>query len=225
MRSPYAFDIETCPLPLESFTARQRRRYDAELKRELKAGGVTTRVPDASSKVRGLHAWLGWVCCVAVAWREPGALNVYETRSFATETPDGEADMLAEFWAFVADADPRLVVSFNGKHFDSPYLRTRSLAHALRLPPVAARFLSTHRWRNAPHTDLAHLFHPQRVGLADVCELLHVETPKGDISGADVAGCVERGEIDRVARYCEADTRATLECYDVFAHLAAPVLS
>jgi hypothetical protein len=229
--SRFAFDIETCPLPIETFSERQMRRYRKELDR------LTERDPDrdpddASRFVRSLHPWLGWVCCVSVASpaREPSRdshlpvtrFDPYATRSWTAATPDAEEDLLARFWADLQNDDGlrrALVVSFNGKQFDSPFLKARSLRHAIQLPPIAGRLLSTHRWRGEPHFDLMHAFHPQRVALADACDLLGVESPKGEIDGSQVASAVEAGRIDDVARYCEGDTRATLECYDVLNHL------
>lgn len=222
MPEPVAFDIETCPLPMDTFTARQKRRYDKEFAHASKKD-ATASLGELSRKVRSLNPWLGWICCISVAFRHPR--DGYQTTSWTAATPDEEGGMLRGFWVDVEDLFRSwLFVGFNSKYFDAPFIRDRSLAHGLRLPPVAGRILSTHRWRNAPHCDVAHLVHPHRVGLADLCELLGVETPKNDIDGSQVAACVERGEIVRVARYCEADTRATLECYDTLAHLAAPVI-
>lgn len=233
--SRFAFDIETCPLPIEAFGERQMRRYRKELDR------LTEREPDrdpddASRFVRGLHPWLGWICCVSIATpaRQPSleshlpvsGFEPYETRSWTAATPDDEEALLTRFWDDLQDDDrlrKALVVSFFGKGFDSPFLKVRSLRHALQLPPIAGRVLSTHRWRNEPHVDLMHAFHPQRVGLADACDLLGVESPKGEIDGSQVAAAVEAGRIDLVARYCEGDTRATLECYDVLHHLCPSI--
>ena len=44
-----------------------------------------------------------------------------------------------------------------------------------------------------------------------LCDPLGVASSKGAMAGADVAGAVEAGQIDDAARYCEADTVATLE--------------
>ena len=210
-----AFDIETCPRPVADFTPREKRRYDAEMRRKTMKD-IQAPIAEVSSRVRSVHPWLGWICCVSVARRSVITHAPHRARSWTAATMEGEADLLGNFWE---DMDREglldgLLVSFNGKGFDAPFIQARSLAHGLLLPRAAGRLLSTHRWQNQPHFDLAHAF-AHRVGLADVCELLGVEMPKGDLDGSQVAGAVARGEIARVARYCEGDTVATLDCHSV----------
>ena len=217
-----AYDIETCPLPLEGFSERQMRRYRMDLTRE------TAKKPDAdhddlSRFVRSVNPHLGWVCCIAVARFDEDAPGYIRTHSWYAADPAREAAMMIAFWSAIQSSAnrPDHVVTFNGKSFDAPFLTVRAIAGKVQLPPVARVVLNTHRWRDQPHTDLAHVAHPVRMGLADLCDLCGVETPKGDISGADVAGCVERGEAGRVREYCMADTRATLDCYAHLGELCA----
>ncbi|MEL7171062.1 MAG: exonuclease, partial [Bacteroidota bacterium] len=50
-------------------------------------------------------------------------------------------------------------------------------------------------------------------GLADLCDLLGVESPKSHLDGGGVATALATGKIADVVRYCEADVIATMRCY------------
>lgn len=227
-----AFDIETVPLPMETYTERQRRRWALLVEKEgerLPADATVADLPDVHRKVASLHAHLGRVCCVSLAWHarpEAGetewavnpARDPYFSRSFAAPGPDDEEAMLVELWSWLEGVGVSRVVGFNSKRFDAPFLKVRSLRHAVALPSCWRLFAESRAWLMGDHADLQACF-PRGYGLADACEVLGVETPKGDIDGSQVAACVEAGEIDRVVRYCEADARATLQCLDVLQHL------
>jgi hypothetical protein len=53
------------------------------------------------------------------------------------------------------------------------------------------------------------------LSMAECCFLFGVDTPKGDISGADVNRVYweEENGIDRIAKYCNQDVRATAELF------------
>ncbi|MFB6279290.1 MAG: hypothetical protein ABEK75_07270 [Salinibacter sp.] len=48
--------------------------------------------------------------------------------------------------------------------------------------------------------------------LADLCDHLGVESPKGEFDGSDVAPAIENGNSEKVRRYCERDAVATFRC-------------
>jgi predicted PolB exonuclease-like 3'-5' exonuclease len=100
-------------------------------------------------------------------------------------------------------------ITFNGKRFDVPFLEARASAHGLSPPRADMR--NTYPYSHAPHADLMTLW-PFHYGLAGLCELLGVASPKGPMNGSDVAGAVAAGEVAQVARYCERDVVATLAC-------------
>lgn len=119
--------------------------------------------------------------------------------------------MLARFWNDVARL-PRHVrwVSFNAKRFDSPMLAARTLHQGLT--PTRRDILCQHPYRQRNHLDLCGLWPSCAYGLDDLCGLLGIATPKDQIDGSQVAATVAAGRIDEVARYCERDAQATLEC-------------
>lgn len=208
MRTVVAWDIETCPQPLDSLSEMQRKRYERELKYKL------NQKPDmdegeASRLVRSVHPFLGWICCIsAVSGTLEGGPN--KPVSWMAEDPDEEGALLERFWEAVASFPPDTVwTTFNGKRFDVPFVEARSVRHGLM--PSRRDLLDTYPYKHRPHADLARLW-PVHYALGGLCSLLGVPSPKGAIDGSQVARCVDEGRIDAVARYCEEDVVATFAC-------------
>ncbi|KIG13221.1 hypothetical protein DB30_00444 [Enhygromyxa salina] len=139
--------------------------------------------------------------------------------------PDGvramtEAELLRSFW-HLADA-AELVVSFNGRGFDVPFLVTRSLI--LGVPARVDLVSSPFSLR--PHLDLYRVLGHGRSSLGGasldvICWALGVESPKGELDGSMVAPTYARGDIEAIAAYNAADVRATAA---VFRHLREHLL-
>ena len=132
----------------------------------------------------------------------------------------GEADLLRAFWQLADRAD--LVVSFNGRGFDVPFLVMRSLILGV---PARVDLLSS-PFSLRPHLDLYRLVGHGRGGLGSssldvVCWALGVESPKDDMDGSRVAPTYAQGDIERIASYNTADVRATRA---VFHHLRRNLL-
>lgn len=212
MRNTYnlVYDIETCPLPVDSLTPTRLDRLDKEFERiHQREPGLS--IEAAQSKAQSLHPMLGWICCIGIAICDANG-NVQHVESFSRPTPDGEASLLLDFWDAIPQNPSTTFVTFNGKSFDAPFIRMRCLKRRIEMPPVARFALNTHRWRDDPHWDLMHVTHPHRIGLADLCDLVGVRSPKDGMSGGDVAQAVADGRIADVAHYCEQDVTATARC-------------
>lgn len=126
--------------------------------------------------------------------------------------PMTEADLLRSFW-HLADA-AELVVSFNGRGFDVPFLVTRSLM--LGVPARVDLLSSPYSLR--PHLDLYRLLGHGRGGLGStsldvICWALGVPSPKGEMDGSMVAPTYARGDIESIATYNAADVHATAAVY------------
>ncbi|PRP98801.1 putative 3'-5' exonuclease related to the exonuclease domain of PolB [Enhygromyxa salina] len=126
--------------------------------------------------------------------------------------PMTEAELLRSFW-HLADA-AELVVSFNGRGFDVPFLVTRSLI--LGVPARVDLVSSPFSLR--PHLDLYRLLGHGRGGLGGssldvVCWALGIASPKGAMDGSMVAPTYARGDIEAIATYNAADVRATAAVY------------
>jgi predicted PolB exonuclease-like 3'-5' exonuclease len=132
-----------------------------------------------------------------------------------------EAELLRSFW-HLADA-AELVVSFNGRGFDVPFLVTRSLI--LGVPARVDLISSPFSLR--PHLDLYRVLGHGRGGLGGasldvICWALGVDSPKGELDGSMVAPTYARGDIEAIAAYNAADVRATAA---VFRHLREHLLA
>jgi 3'-5' exonuclease len=137
-----------------------------------------------------------------------------------------EEALLEAFWVRVAAATAggRRLVSFNGRGFDGPILTLRSAV--LGVQPTVALAGSRHSWR--PHTDLVDLLsfsgaRRDRYSFAYWCEVFGVESPKQELSGAEVGGAYERGEREAIARYALEDARATGQLYERLSQTLVPL--
>ena len=208
-----AWDIETCPLPPADLPESHRERLDTEMDyRRDKEPELTEE--EVRRKSSSLHPFLGWICCISVARGTPENAP-REPHSWTAAAPADEEDLLRQFWSDVANVASRRSnirwISCGGKTFDAPFVSARSARHGIA--PSTDGLLNTHRYRKTPHTDLTNIWQGPYYGLEGLCDHLGVDSPKANgFDGSDVAGAVERGEIDRVRRYCERDAVATLRC-------------
>ena len=124
-----------------------------------------------------------------------------------------EAAIIREFWR-VLERDSPLVVTFNGRAFDAPYLMLRSAI--LGVPP--SRNLIGHRYQLSNHCDLYDVltfWNASRMkgSLEFWCCQFGLASKDG-IRGSDVGGMYREGRLDEIARYCLDDARATAQLYE-----------
>jgi 3'-5' exonuclease len=134
----------------------------------------------------------------------------------------GEADwderrLLQAWWKHFGRRQAR-IVTWNGKGFDLPVLRLRSMMHGISAEPWFTRGTKweSYTQRYAPdwHCDLmeqlADYGASTKLGMEDVALAMGLPGKVGG-HGSEVASMVERGELDKVRAYCEAD------CLNLFA--------
>lgn len=122
-----------------------------------------------------------------------------------------ERELLQAFWLLAAQAE--VVVSYNGRNFDVPFLLGRSLIHEV---PARVDLLGS-PYHVRPHLDLYRMIATGRsmgpASLDAVCWALGVESPKDGMSGADVAPAYARGELGAIATYNRGDVLATARVF------------
>lgn len=121
-----------------------------------------------------------------------------------------EEDLLRSFWALAGKAE--VVVTFNGRGFDVPFLQCRSLMLGV---PARCDLLSS-RFSLRPHLDLYEVLRPSDKAPAKldvICWALGIASPKEEMDGSKVAPAYARGEIVKIAEYNRHDVRATAEVY------------
>jgi predicted PolB exonuclease-like 3'-5' exonuclease len=142
---------------------------------------------------------------------------------------DDERKLLADLLDFGAK-EPLRLVSFNGRGFDLPVIKIRSLAHGLSAEWL---FQSGDKWSNYSsrydmvwHVDMADVladFGATRpCKLDEVCTLIGLPG-KLDISGGKVYELHREGKLQEIRDYCETDVLNTYLLYQRYQHLAGVV--
>jgi predicted PolB exonuclease-like 3'-5' exonuclease len=175
------------------------------------------------SKVMSLSPYFGQVVSLAVGngEQEPRTqeVTVFVVPAAGTKPKDlpswirpvSEPDLLRAFWALAGHAE--VVVSYNGRGFDVPFMVARSLVHGI---PVSVDLLSN-RFSLRPHLDLYHALNHGRdrgpASLDVVCWALGLTSPKEDMDGSMVATTYAKGDLGSIALYNAGDVRATTGVY------------
>jgi DNA polymerase elongation subunit (family B) len=125
--------------------------------------------------------------------------------------PVSEQELLQAFWALAGHAS--VVVSYNGRNFDVPFLIGRSLIHDI---PVRVD-LQSNPFALRPHLDL-YLAMGGRHGrgpmsLDVVCWALGMPSPKEVMDGSMVATSYAKGDVGKIAEYNAGDVKATTSVY------------
>ncbi|MCX4247246.1 ribonuclease H-like domain-containing protein [Paraliomyxa miuraensis] len=125
--------------------------------------------------------------------------------------PVTEQELLQAFWALAGHAS--VVVTYNGRNFDVPFLIGRSLIHDI---PVRVD-LQGNPFSLRPHLDL-YLAMGGRNGrgpasLDVVCWAFGMPSPKEVMDGSMVATSYARGDVRKIAEYNAGDVKATTAVY------------
>jgi len=126
-----------------------------------------------------------------------------------------EEEMLERFWEYIKKADK--VVTFNGRHFDIPFLVLRSAK--LKIKPSIN--LIKNRFDKKKHIDLLEMFTfyglTRKFNLDFYCQAFEIDSPKSHgVTGMDVKDLYNAGRIKEVATYCGNDIKSTYELYDIW---------
>ena len=149
--------------------------------------------------------------------------------AIAAEAPDWmrvmkESEMLESFWSLAAAAS--LVITFNGRSFDLPFLRNRS---AILGVPVTLDLVSQPPFQHAPHLDLYAILSgggwgARPMNLDAACFAFGIESPKDAMDGSMVGQAFHDGRYEEIAKYNLADIDATRALYHKFAKTVLPYL-
>lgn len=149
----------------------------------------------------------GRIICVGVYW-----LELDRPRAYCQQD---EVELLAKFWADLAQIRPTRFVTFNGKSFDFPYINVRSAILGVASPRDVV--LDTRRFATDRHFDvreaLSNYDRYRKGTLEFFCEVFGVSSPKSGLDGSKVGQYFDEGRLDEIANYCLADCKATAELY------------
>jgi len=149
-----------------------------------------------------------------------GEYERYQVRHFSSVGWDRrrEAEIIAGFWQIMEKHQPR-VVSWNGRGFDIPVLKQRSLVHGLSASTwyrTDPRFGYDYRYNPAWHCDLMDVLCDQgassRLGMEETAVALGLPG-KIESHGSEVGELAGSGDFERINRYCEGDVLNTYVLY------------
>lgn len=125
--------------------------------------------------------------------------------------PVSEQELLQAFWALAGHAS--VVVTYNGRNFDVPFLVGRSLIHDI---PVRVD-LQGKPFDLRPHLDLYVAMGGRHgrgpASLDVVCWALGMPSPKEVMDGSMVATSYAKGDVRKIAEYNAGDVKATTAVY------------
>ncbi|MCA9359507.1 ribonuclease H-like domain-containing protein [Candidatus Nomurabacteria bacterium] len=136
-----------------------------------------------------------------------------------------EKELLEDFWETVSRYD--VLVSFNGRAFDVPFLYIRSIA--LDVKPTVE--IAKNRYvtkQSAPyHVDLFDEFSfygnvTKKPSLAVLCEALGVDNPKLHMKGEDITDFFLEKQFIEIAKYNAKDIVAITKLYKKWLKNLAP---
>jgi len=139
--------------------------------------------------------------------------------------PRSESEMLADFWEGARTYDT--FVTFNGRGFDVPFMNIRSAVHGIRPSKDLMEGRYLYQQKRMTHVDLQDQLTyygamGKRPSLHLFCRAFGIESPKGEVSGDDVAGLFDAHEFQKIAEYNVRDVEATTALYEVWRKTLAP---
>jgi DNA polymerase elongation subunit (family B) len=226
------FDIETSALPLETFDEAQQEYLFRD----------GARIPEPEARERRLieirqqfNLWpfTAQVVCVAMLNAETSrGQTLFIAEDFETDGDEAgpvefvpcvdETELLTAFWDVAQHYE--VVVTFNGRGFDVPFLYLRSAQ--LNVPITRKNWLG-YRYQTEPHCDLAEqlTFYgvsgrdgaARRFNLDFYCKAFGIESPKSHgVTGMDVNDLMAAGRYREIAEYCLRDVKATVLLYQLW---------
>ncbi|PKP04051.1 MAG: 3'-5' exonuclease [Bacteroidetes bacterium HGW-Bacteroidetes-6] len=203
-------DIETVPAVPCYDDLSDRMKYFWDRKAENMKKAETDTSTSLYEKA-GIFAEFGRIICVSVGTISD---NKAKIQSFFGHN---EKEMLEQFALFLQEMPSRgirLLCAHNGKEFDFPYLCRRMMINGIRIPEIL-NIQGKKPWEIA-HIDTMELWKfgdfKNFTSLDLLTELFDIPSPKGDISGADVARVYyEEENLTRIVQYCQKDVVSLIQ--------------
>jgi 3'-5' exonuclease len=221
------FDIETCRRTEFFHDLEQHEKdywvtkHSSQLKEQVPLiyiGDKTARevIQQHWEENGSFYAEWAQILCVSFSGIEENG----ETKIVSySQSEDSEAKMLQKTAALLDKVQPdRFLTGWNINNFDIPFLAKRMMKHGIKLPKYFM-FNDTKPWE-AKIIDMAKTWEFGKYGATTkfdmACHFLGIESPKSDISGADVARLyfqeqASKDVLERITRYCEQDVRASID--------------
>lgn len=212
-------DIETVPQTYEYIDLDEKTRALFSAKNRFK---ITEEkgAPEVYKELGSIQAEFGKIVCISVGMvKDTTTGRMMRIKSFAH---DDEETLLNQFKSLLDDHYPilgergHLLCGHNAKEFDFPYICRRMMIHGIKFPNILD--LAGKKPWEIFHIDTMEMWkfgdYKSFTGLALLCHIFNIPTPKDDISGADVARVYyEDKDLDRIRIYCEKDVIALIQLF------------
>jgi 3'-5' exonuclease len=208
-------DIETVPevYHFADLSAETAALFDAKTRFQQRDGHTAADMYEKA----GIYAEFGKIICIScgLVTDRPHGKEI-RIKSFSG---DDEKQLLQDFARLLNshyNTPYHLLCGHNAKEFDFPFIARRMLIHGVDLPAVLD-IAGKKPWEIA-HIDTMELWkfgdYKHFTSLSLLCHVFKVPTPKGDISGSDVARVYyENKDLARIVNYCEKDVVAVIQLF------------
>lgn len=205
-------DIETVPEE-ETFNAlddEKKELFDLKTLYQRKEQYTPEEFYDRA----GIWAEFGKIICISVGYFTfKGDIRHFRVTSFFGE----EKKILRDFSSLLDnhfDKPQHILCGHNAKEFDFPFIARRMIINQIRIPNKLNLF-GKKPWE-VPHLDTLEMWKfgdfKHYTSLKLLTNVLHIPSPKDDISGSDVGRVYyEEKDIDRIITYCEKDVIAVAQ--------------
>lgn len=197
------FDIETAPAVAE--LTEDSPLWDAWEYHCIKNG--IEDVAGSYFEQAPLHAEFGRIACITIGVVRNDKIGI---KTFANED---EKELLEDFNNTISNFvnNKTMLCGHVITGFDMPFIMKRCMVHRI-LPNILFDVAHLKPWEVSA-MDTATLWKGTAFKMSTLISLtacLGLESPKDDISGADVGKLFWEGEIDRIVEYCERDVVAVV---------------
>jgi 3'-5' exonuclease len=210
-------DIETVPIKMNFLELSEIEKELWQLKTKYiqeKEGKTPAEIYEKA----GIYAEFGKIICISVAsfWDgEEQELSLKVKSYYGKE----EREILIDFAQLLNKnrfKKQLRLCGHNAKEFDLPYICRRMIINGIKLPDAIA--LQGKKPWEINHLDTMEMWkfgdYKHYTSLQLLANILGIETPKDDISGADVSRTFwEENNLERIKTYCEKDTITVAQVY------------
>ena len=218
------FDIETVGCSLADLSESQQEYLLREANKETDEEIKNQKMIDAE-RFLSLYPFTAKVVTIGIYSIQKEKSFVYYESENEEEwsSEDGtaifkgmrEEKILSSFWRVAEKADQ--FITFNGRGFDIPFLMLRSAM--LKIKPT--KNLIGYRYDKSEHIDLLEQLSfygvYKKFNLDFYCNSFGIKSPKSkEVSGFVVKDLYHEKRIKDIAKYCEADIKATYKLYKIW---------
>lgn len=167
---------------------------------------------DHFKKNAPLYAPFARIVCISVGYVNNGKVH---KKSYTGEERDILIQVFNDVKLLIDKTGKKFLSGFNILAYDIPVISFRSMVHDIKVHEwfdVAGQ----KPWNLKHIIDLSDLTRGTAfasLSLLNVTVAFGFPSPKEDIDGSEVSSAFYRGEIDRIASYCERDVEATVNIF------------